>query len=39
VKNFFKSSIIIPKLPDMYRQINAMEKELTELKKRIESTE
>ncbi len=38
VKNFFKSSIIIPKLPDIYRQINAMEKELNELKKRMEST-
>ena len=39
VKNFFKSSIIIPKLPDIYRQINAMEKELNELKKRMESTD
>lgn len=33
IKNFFKSSIIIPKLPDMYRQINALEKEINELKK------
>lgn len=35
VKSFFKSSIIVPKLPDMYRQLNAMEKELAELKKRL----
>ncbi|MDO5665459.1 MAG: UDP-3-O-(3-hydroxymyristoyl)glucosamine N-acyltransferase [Bacteroidia bacterium] len=33
LKNYFKSSIIIPKLPDMYRQINALEKEINELKK------
>lgn len=39
VKNFFKSSIIIPKLPDIYKQINAMEKELAELKRRMESTD
>lgn len=36
VKQFFKSSIIIPKLPDMYRQINALEKELNTLKERFE---
>src|SRR5690554_1584112 len=36
VKSFFKSSIIVPKLPDMYRQLNAMEKELAELKKRLD---
>jgi UDP-3-O-[3-hydroxymyristoyl] glucosamine N-acyltransferase len=35
VKSFFKASIIIPKLPDMYRQLNALEKELSELKKRL----
>ncbi|MPN04113.1 UDP-3-O-acylglucosamine N-acyltransferase [bioreactor metagenome] len=35
VKSFFKSSIIIPKLPDMYRQLNALEKELSELKKKL----
>lgn len=35
VKNFFKSSIIIPKLPDMYRQINALEREINELKKQL----
>ena len=39
VKNFFKSSIIIPKLPEIYRQINVMEKEIAELKKRFESAE
>lgn len=37
VKNFFKSSIIIPKLPDIYRQINTMEKELAELKRKMEA--
>lgn len=36
VKSFFKSSIIIPKLPDMYRQLNALEKELAELKKTLD---
>lgn len=35
VKNFFKSSIIIPKLPDMYRQLNVMEKELAMLKNKL----
>ena len=39
VKNFFKSSIIIPKLPDIYRQINTMEKELAELKRKMETTD
>jgi UDP-3-O-[3-hydroxymyristoyl] glucosamine N-acyltransferase len=33
VKNFFKSSVIIPKLPDMNRQLGALEKEITKLKK------
>jgi len=33
VKSFFKSSIIMSKLPDMYRQLSALEKELSELKK------
>lgn len=32
VKNFFRSSIIIPKLPEMYRQLAALEKEIKELK-------
>ncbi len=36
VKNFFKSSIIIPKLPDMYKQLSALEKEVAELKNRLE---
>lgn len=36
VKSFFKSSIITPKLPDMYKQLNALEKEVIELKKRLE---
>lgn len=35
LKNFFKSSIIIPKLPDMYRQINTLEKEMETLKKQL----
>ncbi|MDD2512355.1 MAG: UDP-3-O-(3-hydroxymyristoyl)glucosamine N-acyltransferase [Proteiniphilum sp.] len=35
VKSFFKSSVILPKLPDMYRRLNAMEKELAELKKKL----
>lgn len=39
VKSFFKSSIIIPKLPDMYRQLNALEKEVESLKKRLENQE
>ena len=33
VRNFLKSSIIIPKLPDMYRQLSALEKEIEALKK------
>lgn len=37
VKNFFKSSIIVPKLPDMYRQINTLEKELALLKQKLEN--
>ncbi|WP_298653908.1 UDP-3-O-(3-hydroxymyristoyl)glucosamine N-acyltransferase [uncultured Proteiniphilum sp.] len=35
VKSFFRSSILLPKLPDMYRQLNALEKELLELKKKL----
>lgn len=35
VKNFFRSSIIFPKLPDMYRQLNQLQKELDQLKKEI----
>lgn len=37
VKNFFKSSIIVPKLPDMYRQLSALEKELNALKEKLAS--
>ena len=37
LKNYFKSSVIIPKLPDIYRKLNAMEKELAELKKKLAS--
>lgn len=32
VKDFFKSSIIFPKLPDMYKQVNRLEKEIETLK-------
>jgi UDP-3-O-[3-hydroxymyristoyl] glucosamine N-acyltransferase len=39
VKSFLKSSIIIPKLPDMYRQLNALEKEIAELKKNLSQRE
>lgn len=37
VKSFFRSSVIIPKLPDMYRQLNALERELSELKKKFDT--
>jgi UDP-3-O-[3-hydroxymyristoyl] glucosamine N-acyltransferase len=36
VKDFFRSSIIFPKLPDMYRQIHQLQKELEALKQEIE---
>lgn len=36
VKNFFRSSVVFPKLPDMYRQINQLQKELDELKSKLE---
>jgi UDP-3-O-[3-hydroxymyristoyl] glucosamine N-acyltransferase len=32
VKNFFRSSIIFPKLPDMYKQLNKLEKEMNKIK-------
>ena len=35
VKNYFKSSIIIPRLPDMYRQLGALEKELKALREKL----
>jgi UDP-3-O-[3-hydroxymyristoyl] glucosamine N-acyltransferase len=33
VKNFFRSSIVFQKLPEMYRQLNQLEKEMKEIKK------
>jgi len=33
VKNFFRSSIIFPKLPELYRNYNQMQKEMDALKK------
>lgn len=33
IKNHLKSTIIQPKLPEMYRQISALERELAEIKK------
>jgi UDP-3-O-[3-hydroxymyristoyl] glucosamine N-acyltransferase len=36
VKDFFRSSIIFPKLPDMYRQLARLEKEIEELKSRLD---
>lgn len=36
VKDFFRSSVVFPKLPDMYRQLNKMQKELDELKASLE---
>lgn len=32
-KNFFKSSVLFRKLPDIYKQLNALQKEVDELKK------
>lgn len=32
VKDFFRSSIVFPKLPDMYRQLAQLEKEIKQLK-------
>ena len=34
-KQFFKSSVIYKKLPDMYKTLNRMEKEIEELKKQL----
>ncbi|MDL2215205.1 UDP-3-O-(3-hydroxymyristoyl)glucosamine N-acyltransferase [Dysgonomonas sp. OttesenSCG-928-M03] len=36
VKNFFRSSIIFPKLPEMYRQMAQLEKEIKELKAKLD---
>ncbi|GAB6120656.1 UDP-3-O-(3-hydroxymyristoyl)glucosamine N-acyltransferase [Dysgonomonas termitidis] len=32
VRNFFKSSVVFPKLPDMYRQLAQLQKDIEELK-------
>lgn len=36
VKDFFRSSVIFPKLPDMYKQISQLQKEIEALKKEVE---
>lgn len=36
VRNFFRSSVIFPKLPDLYRQLNQLQKEVELLKKEIQ---
>ncbi|MDR0427710.1 MAG: UDP-3-O-(3-hydroxymyristoyl)glucosamine N-acyltransferase [Dysgonamonadaceae bacterium] len=36
VNNFFRSSVIFPKLPDMYRQLNQLQKEIDSLKKELQ---
>lgn len=36
VKSFFRSSIIVPKLPDMYKQLSALQKEVQSLKELLE---
>ncbi|MDR0865903.1 MAG: UDP-3-O-(3-hydroxymyristoyl)glucosamine N-acyltransferase, partial [Candidatus Symbiothrix sp.] len=33
VNNFFRSSIIFPKLPEIYRQVHQLQKELESLKR------
>lgn len=35
VKEFFRSSVVFPKLPDMYRQLNQMQKEIENLKSKL----
>lgn len=35
VKDFFRSSVIFPKLPDMYRQLAQLERELKQLKEKL----
>lgn len=37
VKEFFRSSIVFPKLPDMYRQLNQLQKEIDLLKSKLEN--
>lgn len=36
VKDFFRSSVVFPKLPDMYRQLARLEKEIKELKEKLD---
>lgn len=36
VKDFFRSSVVFPKLPEMYKQIAQMQKELDKLKEKLE---
>ncbi|MDL2224092.1 UDP-3-O-(3-hydroxymyristoyl)glucosamine N-acyltransferase [Bacteroidales bacterium OttesenSCG-928-M06] len=36
VKNFFRSSVIFPKLPDLYRQLGQLQKEIESLKTEIQ---
>lgn len=36
VKDFFRSSVVFPKLPEIYRQINQLQKEIEQLKSNIE---
>lgn len=38
VKSFFRSSAVFPKLPDMYRQLSALEKEIAALRKQLEDS-
>lgn len=38
VKDFFRSSAVFSKLPDMYRQMSQLQKELDALKQRLEDT-
>ena len=33
VKNFFRANVVFPKLPDMYRQLGQIERDLESLKK------
>jgi len=35
LKNFFKSSVIFPKLPDMYKNLNQLQKEMDSLKREL----
>ena len=35
LKTFLRSNIIIPKLPDMYKQLTALEREVARLKEKL----